>query len=64
MMRKDFAMQKPWLGGSETRSNVSLVDPIWDQVRREGEESSAREPVLASRIYAIVTSERKLEDAV
>jgi serine O-acetyltransferase len=64
MSAKDLAMQKPWLNGPDTRSNVARVNPIWDQVRREAEETSAREPVLASLIYATILSEPSFEDAV
>jgi serine O-acetyltransferase len=53
-------MQKPWLNTPE----ITRLDPIWTQVRREAEETSAREPVLASLIYATILSEPSFEDAV
>ena len=43
---------------------IKSYDPIWEQVRREAEETSANEPVLASVIYATILSEPTLEDAV
>ena len=46
-------MQKPWLDNPD----VKRLDPIWTQVRREAEETSTREPVLASLIYATILSE-------
>jgi serine O-acetyltransferase len=53
-------MQKPWLDNPD----VKRLDPIWTQVRREAEETSTREPVLASLIYATILSEPTFEDAV
>ncbi|MGV1013667.1 MAG: serine O-acetyltransferase [Methyloceanibacter sp.] len=53
-------MQKRWL----TDPEIKRVDPIWDRVRREAEDTSAREPVLASLIYATILSEPSFEDAV
>lgn len=46
------------------RPQIESYDPIWDQVRREAEETSANEPVLASLIYATILSEPTLEDAI
>jgi serine O-acetyltransferase len=43
---------------------IKSYDPIWDQVRREAEDTSANEPVLASLIYATILSEPTLEDAI
>ena len=43
---------------------IKSYDPIWEQVRREAEETSANEPVLASLIYATILSEPTLEDAI
>jgi len=43
---------------------IKSYDPIWEQVRREAEETSANEAVLASVIYATILSEPTLEDAV
>ncbi|MGC2410296.1 MAG: serine O-acetyltransferase [Methyloceanibacter sp.] len=54
-MSKPFAAAQP---------QIKSYDPIWDQVRREAEETSANEPVLASLIYATILSEPTLEDAV
>ena len=45
-------------------AKIESCDPIWDRVRREAEETSAEEPVLASLIYATILSEPTLEDAV
>jgi serine O-acetyltransferase len=53
-MNKAFTAAKP---------QIKSYDPIWEQVRREAEETSA-EPVLASLIYATILSEPTLEDAV
>jgi serine O-acetyltransferase len=53
-------MQKPWPNNPE----VKRLDPIWAQVRRDAEETSAREPVLASLIYATILSEPSFVDAV
>jgi serine O-acetyltransferase len=49
---------------SAAQPQVMSYDPIWDQVRREAQEASANEPVLASVIYATILSEPTLEDAV
>jgi serine O-acetyltransferase len=54
-MNKAFTAAKP---------QIKSYDPIWEQVRREAEETSANEPVLASLIYATILSEPTLEDAV
>jgi len=54
-MSQSFAAAKP---------QVESCDPIWDRVRREAEETSANEPVLASLIYATILSEPTLEDAI
>ena len=53
-------MQRPWL----TDPQVKHLDPIWDQVRREAQQTSDREPVLASLIFATILSEPSFEDAV
>jgi serine O-acetyltransferase len=60
MISEVFPMTKPWIKDS----GIKRVDPIWDQVRREAEETSTREPVLASLIYATILSEPTFEDAV
>jgi serine O-acetyltransferase len=54
-MNKAFTAAKPQL---------KSYDPIWEQVRREAEATSADEPVLASLIYATILSEPTLEDAI
>jgi serine O-acetyltransferase len=54
-MNKAFTAAQP---------QIKNYDPIWEQVRREAEETSANEPVLASLIYATILSEPTLEDAV
>jgi serine O-acetyltransferase len=46
------------------QQQIKTYDPTWTQVRREAEETSAREPVLASLIYATILSEPSFEDAV
>jgi serine O-acetyltransferase len=43
---------------------ITRRDAVWEQVRREAEETSAKEPVLASLIYATILSEPSFEDAV
>jgi serine O-acetyltransferase len=53
-------MQSPW----PTDPEVKRLDPIWDQVRREAQQTSDREPVLASLIFATILSEPTFEDAV
>ena len=54
-MNKAFTAAQP---------QIKSYDPIWEQVRREAEETSANEPVLASLIYATILSEPTLEDAI
>ena len=54
-MNKAFTAAQP---------QIKSYDPIWGQVRREAEETSANEPVLASLIYATILSEPTLEDAI
>jgi serine O-acetyltransferase len=49
---------------SAAQPQIKSYDPIWDQVRREAEETSTNEPVLASLIYATILSEPTLEDAI
>src|SRR5262245_16687069 len=51
-------------GFTAAQPQIKSYDPIWEQVRREAEETSANEPVLASVIYATILSEPTLEDAV
>lgn len=54
-MNKAFTAAQP---------QIKSYNPIWEQVRREAEETSANEPVLASLIYATILSEPTLEDAI
>jgi serine O-acetyltransferase len=54
-------MNKPIMAA---QPQIRNYDPIWDRVRREAEETSTNEPVLASVIYATILSEPTLEDAV
>ena len=54
-MTKHFGAAQP---------QIQSYDPMWDRVRREAEETSANEPVLASPIYATILSEPTLEDAI
>ena len=54
-MNKAFTAAQP---------HIKSYDPIWEQVRREAEETSANEPVLASLIYSTILSEPTLEDAI
>ena len=61
--QKDLAMQRPWLSDPQV-TPINRRDAIWEQVRREAEETSAKEPVLASLIYATILSEPSFEDAV
>ena len=56
-------MQKPWLSDPQV-TPITRRDAVWEQVRREAEETSAKEPVLASLIYATILSEPSFEDAV
>lgn len=46
------------------RSNVTAVDPLWAEVRREAEEAARNEPALGGFIYATILSQTRLEDAV
>jgi serine O-acetyltransferase len=46
------------------RSNVTAVDPIWQEIRREAEEVVRSEPALGGFIYATILSKDRLEDAV
>ncbi len=46
------------------RSNVTAVDPIWAEVRREAEQVIRAEPALGGFIYATILSKERLEDAV
>jgi serine O-acetyltransferase len=61
--QKDLAMQRPWLSDPQV-TPINRRDAIWEQVRREAEETCAKEPVLASLIYATILSEPTFEDAV
>jgi serine O-acetyltransferase len=47
-----------------SRANVATVDPIWQEVRREAEEAAHSEPALGGFLYAIILSQKRLEDAV
>jgi serine O-acetyltransferase len=46
------------------RSNVTAVDPIWQEIRREADEVVRSEPALGGFIYATILSKARLEDAV
>ena len=46
------------------RSNVTTVDPIWQDIRREAEEAAHNEPALGGFLYATILSQKRLEDAV
>jgi serine O-acetyltransferase len=46
------------------RSNVTAVDPIWQEIRREAEEVVRSEPALGGFIFATILSKSRLEDAV
>ena len=61
--QRDSTMQKPWLSDPQV-TPITRRDAVWEQVRREAEETSAKEPVLASLIYATILSEPSFEDAV
>ena len=65
-MTKVFTAAQPQIKSYDTAAQpqVKSYDPIWEQVRREAEDTSANEPVLASVIYATILSEPTLEDAV
>ena len=56
-------MQQPWLSDPQA-TPITRRDAVWEQVRREAEETSAKEPVLASLIYATILSEPSFENAV
>ena len=49
---------------SASPGRVQVVDPIWDQMRREAEAAMNGEPALGSFIFATVLSHSKLEEAV
>jgi hypothetical protein len=38
------------------KPQIQSYDPIWTQVRSEAEETFANEPVLASLIYATIST--------
>ena len=46
------------------RLNNEVTDPIWAALRSEAEAAMAKEPALASFVYATVLSHDRLEDAV
>jgi serine O-acetyltransferase len=54
-------MQK---SGHTTQPQIRSHDPVWDQLRREAEEISVKEPALAGFVYATILSQERLEDAV
>ena len=54
-------MAKPQL---DTKSALSIVDPVWTRIRAEAEEIVQREPELATFIYSTVLHHDRLEDAV
>src|SRR3569833_174993 len=43
---------------------IAALDPIWDHVRREAEESVRHEPELATFIYSTVLHHERLEESV
>lgn len=43
--------------------SVASLDPVWQQVRREAEEIAAREPALATFLYANLINQPSLEKA-
>lgn len=49
---------------SDRDAAIERVDPIWTALREEAEAAIAREPALASFIFASITSHDRLEDAV
>ena len=46
------------------RANITSIDPIWADLRREAEEAVRAEPALGGFIYATILSQERLEDAV
>jgi serine O-acetyltransferase len=52
------------LSPSQLRRNVEPLDPIWQRVRAEAEEITAKEPALASFVFATVLNHSRLELAV
>ena len=48
----------------ESGKSVGSIDPIWDSVRRETEDTVAQEPLLAAFLYSTVLNQPSLEEAV
>lgn len=49
---------------SNRQANIQPLDPTWEQIRREAEDVTRREPALASFIFTNVLNHDCLEDAV
>ncbi len=46
------------------RLTAATLDPLWRSIREEVQEEAAREPLLASFLYASVINHKSLEDAL
>jgi serine O-acetyltransferase len=58
------APMSPKIPGSATKASVEALDPIWKQLRSEGEAVVASEPALAGLVYTYVLNHGRLEEAV
>ena len=47
-----------------TREKLASCDPVWEQLRREGEAMAEREPALAGFIHAAILKHDRLEHAL
>jgi len=45
-------------------AHLAQLDPVWDRIRREAEDSAHAEPILASYLHAAVLNHRTFESAL
>lgn len=48
----------------ETRSKITPLDPIWDQIRNEAHEIVAQEPLMGGLVHACILHHDRLEKAL
>ena len=49
---------------TDPHRDLASLDPVWDRVRREAEELTAEEPMMASLVHGVILHHRTLESAL
>lgn len=49
---------------AETRTNIAQVDPVWDRITREAQESVQDEPLMGALVHACILHHNSLQKAL